>query len=72
LADIQPGHEATVLQFDERISTRQMENLQAYGLVPGRRVRVLQHLPETIIQVEHTELALEKSLADKVIVDHIS
>lgn len=45
--------------------------LQAYGLAPGRTVRVLQQVPVTVVQAEHTELALEDQLAAQVRVEII-
>lgn len=44
------------------------ERLLAYGLIPGQAVRVLAQKPVTVVQVEHTELALEKVLAACVLV----
>lgn len=44
-------------------------HLQAYGLLPGRSVLVLAQHPLTIIQIEQTELALERSLAKLILVD---
>jgi Fe2+ transport system protein FeoA len=44
-------------------------HLQAYGLVPGHCVRILQHSPVTIVQIEHMELALEGGLARQVQVE---
>lgn len=44
------------------------ERLLAYGLIPGQQVRVLAQKPVTVVQVEHTELALEKVLAACVLV----
>jgi Fe2+ transport system protein FeoA len=52
--------------FSGDLSLHQQEHLQAYGLVMGRRVRVLQHSPVTVVQVEHMEVAMEKELARKV------
>lgn len=45
------------------------QHLQAYGLVPGRTVLVLSQSPVTIILVEQTELAFEKEIALKVLID---
>jgi Fe2+ transport system protein FeoA len=45
--------------------------LQAYGLAPGHCVRILQHSPVTIVQIEHTELALEGGLARQVEVEGV-
>jgi Fe2+ transport system protein FeoA len=48
-----------------------LKHLQAYGLLPGRIVTVLACRPMTIIQIEHTELALEKSVAALVVVEAV-
>jgi len=46
-------------------------HLQAYGLIPDDWVRVVQHSPVTVIQIDQTELALENSLASQIEVQHI-
>ncbi len=53
---LQPGPAARALQ------------LQAYGLIPGRKVRVVQQHPVTVVLADHTELALEGELAAGVLV----
>lgn len=40
--------------------------LQAYGLIPGRQVQVLQVWPVVVVLLEHTELALENELAGQI------
>jgi Fe2+ transport system protein FeoA len=40
--------------------------LQAYGLIPGDWVYVVQQKPVTVVQIEHLELALEGDLARQV------
>jgi Fe2+ transport system protein FeoA len=52
--------------FASSLPARQQAHLQAYGLVPGHLVRVVQHSPVTIVQIEHTELALEAGLARQI------
>ena len=69
LADVRPGGDARVSGFSQQISNERRAHLQAYGLVPGRDIHVLQHQPVTIIQVEHIELALEHELAEDVLVE---
>jgi Fe2+ transport system protein FeoA len=69
LIHVNPGFNAKVLGFSINIPSDRPSHLQAYGLTAGREVLVLQHSPVTIIQVDHTELALEKSLADMVEVE---
>lgn len=68
LLDVPPGGVARVVAFNG-MSTSQVESLQAYGLIPGRQVRVRQHAPVTVIEVENIELALENDLARQVKVE---
>jgi Fe2+ transport system protein FeoA len=68
LLEVPPGSQARVAAFNS-MTTAQVESLQAYGLIPGRWVRVLQHAPVTVIEVENTELALEADLARRVKVE---
>jgi Fe2+ transport system protein FeoA len=42
------------------------ERLLAYGLMPGQAVRVLAQRPLTLLQIEHSELALERVLAGRI------
>jgi Fe2+ transport system protein FeoA len=66
LADVPPGYCARVGGFESSLSPEQLTHLKAYGLVPGHWVRVLQHSPVTVVQIEHTELALEGDLARQI------
>ena len=70
LADILPGEGAKLMGFAPGLPPEHWAHLQAYGLVPGRYVRVLQHTPVTIVQVEHCEIALEDELACQIRVAH--
>jgi Fe2+ transport system protein FeoA len=63
LASVPPGCCAQVLAYTPQVSSERQAQLSAYGLAPGYRVRVVQHKPVTIVQVEHLELALETELA---------
>lgn len=64
---VSPGRKV-VLQDLSRLTPDQQAHLRAYGIAPGRELRVLQQQPETVIQVEFTELALEKEIARKIVV----
>lgn len=68
LAGIEPGREVAVLGFAD-IPAEQRQHLQSYGLLPGRRVRVLSRNPLIIVQVEQTELAIEVEIAAGVLVE---
>ena len=68
LVDIAPGCQAKVIGFSQRLPPGRKAHLQAYGLLPGYTVRIIQHSPVTVIQIEHMELALERELAHQVLV----
>jgi Fe2+ transport system protein FeoA len=67
LAGVKPGREVLVTGYGD-LSGSQRQHLQAYGLLPGRRVRVIAQRPVTIVQVEETELAFEGGIAAGVLV----
>jgi Fe2+ transport system protein FeoA len=67
LAGVKPGREVSVTGYSG-LSGGQRQHLQAYGLLPGRRVRVIAQRPVTIVQVEETELAFEGGIAAGVLV----
>lgn len=71
LADVPPDCQAKVIGFLPGLPKERKAHLQAYGLVPGYWVRVIQQSPVTVVQVEHTELALERELAREVQVAEI-
>ncbi len=66
LADVPPGCKAKVLGFTPFLPPERISHFQAFGLSPGHSVRVLQHSPVTVVQIEHTELALEYELAKEI------
>jgi Fe2+ transport system protein FeoA len=68
LAGLQPGDEACLLSFSSEISPERLNQLQSYGLLPGCQVRVLQNWPVIVVQVEHTELAVENDLARQIFI----
>ncbi len=70
LADARVGQDVLVLGYG-RLAAPEQAHLQAYGLVAGRRVHVLQQHPVTVILIEQTELAFEKEVAREVIVKSV-
>lgn len=66
LASVLPGKRAQLKTFDPGLAQERRTQLQAYGLVPGRWVRVIQDWPVIVVQVEHTEIALENELASQI------
>ena len=71
LTDASPGTPLHITGFSDDLPSRLQEHLQAYGLVAGRKVRVLQHSPVTVVQVELLELAMETELAQTVHVEEV-
>lgn len=67
LSKVKPGKPVTIAGFD-RLSTAHRQHLQAYGVLPGRKVIVLAQSPVTILLVEQTELAFETEIARQVLV----
>jgi Fe2+ transport system protein FeoA len=67
LDQAKPGTQVVVLDFGS-VDPVQKDHLQAYGLTPGRQVLVLQQRPVTVVQIEYTELAFEKVIAQQVMV----
>jgi hypothetical protein len=68
LANIPAGKQVTIRGFGG-LSPATRQHLQAYGLLPGRTVRVLAQRPVTIILIEQTELAFEQAIARQVFAD---
>jgi Fe2+ transport system protein FeoA len=54
-----------------RLVTSDSKNLQkllAMGILPGRIVKVLQTYPAYILQIDRTQAAMDRELANKIIV----
>lgn len=49
----------------------QLHKLMSLGVVPGTRITLHQAFPSFVIQVEETQLALEKELADEIYVKRL-
>ncbi len=71
LCQVAPGSEVKIRGI-ERLNLPYRGHLQAYGLLPGRCIRVITQEPVTIIQVEQMELAFEKSIAEGILVEPVN
>lgn len=69
LTDLEPNTPARIKGFAPSLSVKLKAHLQAYGIIPGNILRVQQKKPVTIVQVEHTEIALETELAEAIYVE---
>ncbi|MDH3672822.1 MAG: ferrous iron transport protein A [Gammaproteobacteria bacterium] len=63
LAEARRGTRVCIAGIGDAVPAARREHLQAYGLAAGQRVRVVQQSPVTVVQIEHTELALDAELA---------
>lgn len=68
LAQVKSGQHATITGFDT-LSQQCRMHLQAYGLLPGRKVFVMAQRPVTIVLIEQTELAFENGIAQQIFVE---
>lgn len=69
LAIIAPGRDIRLAEFDTALDPLQREQLLAYGLALGCRLRVLQQHPMTLILADEIELALEHCVARQLWVE---
>ncbi len=69
LADIPAGKQARIVSISQRMPSNQRAHLHAYGLIPGRLVKIAQRSPVTVVQIEQMELALETEMAGLVLVE---
>jgi Fe2+ transport system protein FeoA len=69
LAFIPPGQDIRLAAFGDEIDPIQREQLTAYGLAPGRPIKVLQQRPMTVILADEVELALEHAVSGHIWVE---
>jgi Fe2+ transport system protein FeoA len=60
-----------VVGFQPGVNPDQQARLFAYGVAPAVMIKVTQHRPVTIIQVEHLDLALQAGIAEAILVERI-
>jgi Fe2+ transport system protein FeoA len=69
LAFVAAGDDVNLAELGNDIDTVQREQLAAYGLSPGRPLRVIQQRPMTVILADEVELALEHCVARHIWVE---
>lgn len=65
---IRPGETVEVAEFGHGMPADQAALLRTYGIGEGRMVKVVQHRPMTVLEVDQTEVALESDLAAHILV----
>jgi Fe2+ transport system protein FeoA len=66
LSEVPVGARVRVMSVGAGLTPPRCARLQAYGVVPGYWVKVIQHDPVTVIQVDHLELAMEGEVAEGI------
>ena len=62
------GDRATLVCMGLSTGTRE-RSLTVYGLVPGAEVEIVQQSPACVIRIDQTELALDREIADEILVE---
>ena len=67
LSSIEVGCEGRIAYITSKKHQR-LQRLMAMGVVPGLSIKLLQSFPSFVIQVEETQIALDKEVADEIFV----
>lgn len=70
LRSLTAGDQARVACLGKR-GTGRHDRLAVFGLVPGAEVAVVQQRPASVIRIGETELALDGSIAEEILVTRI-
>ena len=66
-SELEAGARAILVCMGLSTGTRERA-LTAYGLVPGAEVEIVQQRPACVIRIDQTELALDREIADEILV----
>lgn len=62
ITKLHPGEQGRVAYLSSTSPSR-LHKLMAFGIAPGMMVRIHQHYPTTVVECEHTQLAMEEEIA---------
>ena len=66
-SELEVGERAQLVCMGLSSGTRE-RSLTSFGLVPGAEVEIVQQRPACVIRVDQTELALDREIADEILV----
>lgn len=68
LSEVKKNRKGVVheLQTNEEFK---MQKILAMGIMPGKPIHVIQSWPVIVLQIETAQMALDKNLADAILVD---
>lgn len=67
LDDMESGDEGTIMYLVTKSHPR-LQRLSTLGLSPGSKIKIVQTFPTFVVQVDETQIALEKSIAKDIFV----
>jgi len=67
LDDMEAGSEGKIMYLVTKSHPR-LQRISTLGLSPGAKIRVLQTFPTFVVQIDETQIALEKSIAKDIFV----
>jgi DtxR family Mn-dependent transcriptional regulator len=70
LIDLDIGASGAIVYITTRHHTR-LDRLSALGIMPGNRIKLHQKRPSFIVQIDETNIALEKSIAEEIYVREV-
>lgn len=62
LSDMEAGEEGTIMYLVTKSHPR-LQRLSTMGLSPGSKIKVIQTFPTFVVEVDETQIALEKNIA---------
>ncbi len=67
LSELEPGDEGKIAYMTTQ-KHRRMQKLMAMGVLPGVAIKLIQSFPSFVLQVEETQIALDKEIAEEIFV----
>jgi len=65
LASLNPGVSGRIAYLTSKKHQR-LQRLMAMGIIPGLQIRLIQKFPSYVIQIEETQIALDRELAEEI------
>lgn len=67
LSELEVGEEGKIAYMTTQ-KHRRMQKLMAIGIIPGVPIKLIQSFPSFVLQVEETQIALDKELAEEIFI----
>ncbi len=67
LSELEPGNTGKIAYMTTQ-KHRRMQKLMAMGVLPGVEIKLIQSYPSFVLQIEGTQIALDKEIAEEIFV----